>query len=60
MVNVVMDSNISHRVCHVPGVQNEVADAISRGLLDDVCKRVPGLRIFTFTPPWDVLGVAEV
>lgn len=38
-------------VWHIPGVQNTVANALSRGRLDTARELVPGLRITTSVPP---------
>ena len=42
---------IQLRVIHIPGELNNVADALSRGLLHTVVDNVPNITIDTFSPP---------
>jgi len=58
VVKTVMDSRMSHRVRHIAGSLNVVADALSRGLLHVAAENAPGLCIHAFQPPQDALGVA--
>jgi hypothetical protein len=44
------------RVVHVPGVDNVVADALSRFNNAYVLRLVPDLVILTFQPPLGMLG----
>ena len=57
-MNVVLDHGIDFRVLHVRGVDNPVADAISRFKNDLAVSLCPGLVIRSFKPPQDALGVA--
>lgn len=59
-----VDTSISNkldlRVLHVPGVENEVADAISRRNFGKALRLVPELQISLFQPPQRAtLGAAE-
>jgi hypothetical protein len=55
-INAHIRSSLDVRVCHVPGEDNTVADAISRDKFSQACHLVPNLTILSFTPPQDVLG----
>jgi hypothetical protein len=46
-----LDNPIQLRVIHIPGHQNSVADALSRGHLHIVADDVPDIVIDTFSPP---------
>jgi len=47
--------------CQFPSSKNHWEEkSFLKILMDDICKQVPSLCIFTFTPPQDALGVAEV
>ncbi|KIJ43077.1 hypothetical protein M422DRAFT_170302 [Sphaerobolus stellatus SS14] len=59
IVELLLTKRISLRVCHVAGINNPLADAISRGLFDVARQLVPSIRIGSFQPPQDALGVAE-
>ncbi|KIJ39559.1 hypothetical protein M422DRAFT_174987 [Sphaerobolus stellatus SS14] len=54
-----IDQHISLRVCHVAGVNNPVADAISRGLFQLASQLVPGIRIGFFEPLQNTLGAVK-
>ncbi|KZT19402.1 hypothetical protein NEOLEDRAFT_1077945 [Neolentinus lepideus HHB14362 ss-1] len=58
-VNVLLDHSIELHVLHVPGLQNKVADALSRFRNDEVLALSPHLQIGTFQPPQDALGAAK-
>ncbi len=53
---IMMDFGVDVRVIHIPGVENIVADALSRLLFPVASAHQPGLRISTFQPPRDELG----
>ncbi|KAH7904308.1 hypothetical protein BJ138DRAFT_1138567 [Hygrophoropsis aurantiaca] len=55
-VDNILAHNIDFRVLHVAGVDNDVADALSR--LDNIRAEVlsPDIQINSFTPPREVLG----
>ena len=59
-MNVVLDHDIDFRVLHVRGVDNPVADAISRFKNDLAVSLCPGLVIRSFEPPRDALGVVQI
>ena len=59
-MNVVLDHDIDFRVLHIRGVDNPVADAISRFKNDLAVSLCPGLVIQSFEPPRDVLGVVQI
>jgi hypothetical protein len=50
-VDIMINKEFQIRVLHVPGVQNTVADAISRGEFDKARALIPSLQISTFQPP---------
>src|SRR5258708_1053344 len=50
-VEIMMDHGVDIRVVHIPGVENHVADALSRSLLDATCMICPDLKISSFKPP---------
>jgi hypothetical protein len=58
-MNVVLDHNIDFRVLHVRGIDNPIADAISRFKNDLAVSLCSGLVIRTFEPPRDALGVGS-
>ena len=58
-MNVVLDHQIDFRVLHVRGVDNPIADALSRFKNDLTISLCPGLIIQTFEPPQDALGAAS-
>ncbi|KAI0820344.1 hypothetical protein BC628DRAFT_1330604 [Trametes gibbosa] len=55
-VDVMLDCELDVRVDHIPGELNIIADALSRGKLDLVRERVPGITLLPLTPPHDALG----
>ncbi|KDQ56020.1 hypothetical protein JAAARDRAFT_133104 [Jaapia argillacea MUCL 33604] len=59
-VNVLMDNDIDLRVPHINGIQNTVADAISRQKFYFARKAAPGLNIGIFSPPRDALGAVKL
>ena len=59
-MNVVLDHDIDFRVLHVRGVDNPIADAISRFKNDLAVSLCPGLVIRNFEPPRDALGAGRV
>lgn len=56
-MNVVLDHDIDFRVLHVRGVDNPIADAVSRFKNDLAVSLCAGLVIRPFEPPRDALGV---
>ena len=56
-VEIMMDHGVDIRVVHIPGVENHVADALSQSLLDAAHAICPDLKISSFKPPRDELGV---
>ncbi|KZV79148.1 hypothetical protein EXIGLDRAFT_581905, partial [Exidia glandulosa HHB12029] len=46
-----LERSVSFRAFHVPGLQNGVADALSRNRLDLATQLAPGLRIRPFAAP---------
>ncbi|KAH9950545.1 hypothetical protein B0H21DRAFT_666832, partial [Amylocystis lapponica] len=57
-VDVMLAHDIDVRLTHIPGVENSVADALSRRRFDIVQRLVPDLPVEVFTPPRDALGAA--
>jgi len=55
-VGLLIPSSSSLRVLHVPGAENSVADALSRGLFTIALSLHPGLVIHLFRPPPCVSG----
>lgn len=55
-VSLLIKFNISLRVVHVPGVDNGIADALSRFDNARALAACPGLSISTFQPPRAALG----
>jgi hypothetical protein len=55
-INILNHRDSDLRVLHVPGVDNAVADALSRADFHRALSLVPGLKISTFDPR-DMLGV---
>ncbi|KIJ53333.1 hypothetical protein M422DRAFT_155327, partial [Sphaerobolus stellatus SS14] len=53
---LLIDNRISLHVCHVVGVNNPVADTLSRALFNLTCQLVPGINIGYFTPLQCALG----
>ena len=60
VVDRVMSQGIDLRVFHVPGVHNEIADALSRLQNDLLASSHPELVISAFQPPRPALGAAEL
>ncbi|KIJ43641.1 hypothetical protein M422DRAFT_83286, partial [Sphaerobolus stellatus SS14] len=56
VAGLLIDNRISLRVCHVAGVNDPVADALSRALFDLARQLVPGIIIGHFSPPICALG----
>ncbi len=54
-VNVLISHAIDLRVLHIPGSENDVADALSRSQFSRAQSLVPRLLILPFKPPHDVL-----
>jgi hypothetical protein len=59
-VDLLRQFDVQLRVFHIPGSDNVVADALSRGRFDVVAMHAPHLRIFFFEPPRLTLGAAEL
>ena len=55
-VSILIKYNISLRVVHVSGVDNSVADSLSRFKNDKAMAFCPGLSISSFQPPRIALG----
>ncbi|KAJ3911164.1 hypothetical protein F5877DRAFT_93815 [Lentinula edodes] len=49
-------SNLQFRVAHIPGDENDIADALSRFDYARILQLVPSMEIYNFTPPQLVLG----
>ncbi|EJD44846.1 hypothetical protein AURDEDRAFT_166028, partial [Auricularia subglabra TFB-10046 SS5] len=49
--DLAITSGTSFRAFHIPGLENPVADALSRGEFERARALVPGLSIESFTPP---------
>jgi hypothetical protein len=58
-MNVVLDHEIDYGVIHVRGVDNPIADAVSRFKNDLAVSLCPGLVIRSFEPPQDALGAVS-
>ena len=58
-IDKLIESKTDARVLHVPGIDNDVADALSRFKNELALRLAPALRIFTFQPPHDTLGAAK-
>ena len=58
VADTVLSRGIDLRVFHVPGVHNEIADALSRLQNDQLASAHPELVISTFQPPQVTLGAA--
>lgn len=50
-VNILIAHKIQLKVLHIPGVQNQVTDALSRRDFDRALKLIPNLSITSFQPP---------
>ncbi|KZW01960.1 DNA/RNA polymerase [Exidia glandulosa HHB12029] len=57
--NILISTGIKFRVFHIAGVENVVADALSRWENDKAMALVPGLRVLPFIPPLPALGASE-
>jgi hypothetical protein len=55
-INARIKSSLDVHVRHVPGGENIIADAISRGKFATAISLIPNLTILLFTPPRDALG----
>ena len=58
-VDILLHTNIELHVLHIPGEENTVADALSRGQFTTALEICPELRISPFQPPRWTLG-AEI
>ena len=58
-MDVLLRFGVDLRVEHIPGVENVVADALSRYQNERVLSLVPDCQILTFEPPRDTLGASE-
>ncbi|KAL6306383.1 hypothetical protein BKA93DRAFT_729453 [Sparassis latifolia] len=58
-VDALLSENLQLHVGHIPGKENVIADALSRKWLDEVCARMPGIKLLKFSPPRDVLGAVK-
>lgn len=58
-VDLLIKSHCQLRVLHVPGVENGVADALSRHDLDRALQLHPKLVITSLQPPRDALGALQ-
>jgi hypothetical protein len=59
VVDILVQGDHDLRVLHVPGEENEVADAISRQAFGKAIDLVPGLQLLDFQPPPLALGAAR-
>ena len=55
-VSLLLKYNISLRVLHIPGIDNSVADSLSRFETARAIKNCPGLTVSTFQPPRIAMG----
>ncbi|PBK99578.1 hypothetical protein ARMGADRAFT_896209, partial [Armillaria gallica] len=55
-VDMMISHGIDLRVLHIPGSENDVADALSHSQFSRAQELVPRLIILPFRPPHDVLG----
>ena len=60
VIDRVLSQGIDLRVFHVPGVHNEIADALSRLQNDLLASSHPELVISAFQPPRPMLGAAKL
>ncbi|PBK81850.1 hypothetical protein ARMGADRAFT_947599, partial [Armillaria gallica] len=58
-VDVMISHSIDLRVLHIPGSENDVADALSHSQFSRALDLVPRLIILPFKPPHDVLGASK-
>jgi hypothetical protein len=58
-IDELIRSKIDARVLHVPGLINNVADALSRFKNELALQLVPDLRIYPFQPPHGTLGAVK-
>jgi hypothetical protein len=58
-VDILLDGDHDLRVLHIPGEDNDVADAISREDFSRVLDLQPGLSLLDFQPPQMPLGAAK-
>ena len=59
-ISLLISHSIDLRVWHIPGSQNFIADALSRGLFSLAHQHLPALIISTFQPPRIMLGVLQL
>jgi hypothetical protein len=59
-VDVLISSQVDFRVFFIPGVDNVVADHLSRWQNEDASLASPGLQIKPFTPPRHTLGAVAL
>ncbi|KAF5320019.1 hypothetical protein D9758_018374 [Tetrapyrgos nigripes] len=50
-MNILLDANMHLRVLHIPGSNNNIADAISRNKFEVVKSEARGATLHFFTPP---------
>jgi len=58
-VDAIIDARIDFRVFYIPGVDNVVADHLSRWRTTEVHFASPGLSVYSFLPPRNALGAAK-
>jgi len=58
-MTIALDFPLTFRVFHIPGDDNTVADALSRGNTALALALVPNLHLSTFQPPHVTLGAAK-
>jgi hypothetical protein len=58
-VDAILSSQVDFRVFFVPGVDNVVADRLSRWKNEEAYAASPGLLIQSFLPPRNALGASE-
>lgn len=55
-VDIIIRADFSPRIIHIPGVENSNADALSRGMLDQITQQHPNILLLRMSPPRWSLG----
>ena len=58
-MDLAVERALSTKVYYVPGKQNVIADYLSRFQNAKALQLAPNMRIHSFQPPRDALGVAK-
>jgi hypothetical protein len=58
-VDAILAAHVDFRVFYIPGIENVVADHLSRWRNEEACLVSPGLDVHTFLPPRQTLGAGE-